>query len=96
MANITQAQRVQIMQRFDSPKNNGLLARIAPFIALGIFCILGVIGFIILSYVALIGAALGIVLFITNYVYRMLKRRGTMPPQAPQQHKGRTYDHKDL
>ncbi len=84
------------MQRFDLTGNNSLLARIAPFIALGIFCILGVIGFIVLSYVALIGAALGLVLFITNYVYRLLKRRGTMPPQASQQHKGRTYDSKDL
>ncbi len=83
-------------QRFDFPKNTGLLARIAPFIALGIFCILGIIGFIVLSYVAVIGAALGIVLFIGNYVYRMLKRRGTIPPQAPEPHKGRTYDHKDL
>jgi hypothetical protein len=84
-----------MVQRFDFSKNNGILARIAPFIALGIFCILGIIGFIILSYVALIGAALGLVLFITNYVYRVLKRRGNMPPQA-QQRPGKTYEHKDL
>lgn len=85
-----------MMQRFDLPGSNSLLARIAPFIALGIFCILGVIGFILLSYVILIGAAIGIVLFITSYVYSLLKRRGTTPPQASEQHKGRTYDHKDL
>ncbi len=85
-----------MMQRFDLPRSNGLLARIAPFIALGIFCILAVIGFILLSYVVLIGAAIGIVFFITSYVYRLLKRRGMMPPQASEQHKGRTYDYKDL
>lgn len=84
------------MQRFDFSKYNGFFARIAPFIMLGIFCVLGIIGFIIVSYVALIGAALGLVLFITNYVYQLLKRRGNTPPQAPSQHKGRTYDHKDL
>ena len=85
-----------MMQRFDLPGNNGLWARIAPFIALGIFCILGIIGFIFLSYMILIGAAIGIVLFITSYVYNLLKRRGTMPPQASEQYKGRTYDQKDL
>lgn len=84
-----------MVQRFDFSKNNGFWARVAPFIALGIFCVLGVIGFIILSYVTLIGAAIGLVLFITNYVYRMLKRRGNMPPQA-QHRPGKTYDHKDL
>ncbi|MCD6045728.1 MAG: hypothetical protein K0R48_891 [Gammaproteobacteria bacterium] len=84
-----------MVQRFDFPKNNSFLARIAPFIALGVFCVLGIIGFIILSYVALIGAALGFILFIVSYIYQKIKRRGTQPPQA-QQRPGRTYDHKDL
>lgn len=83
------------MQRFDFPRGNSFLARILPFIALGIFCVLGVIGFIILSYVALIGAALGLILFIANYIYRKFKRRDAMP-QASEQRRGRTYDHKDL
>ncbi len=84
-----------MVQRLDFSKNSGFLARIAPFIVLGIFCILGIIGFIVLSYVALIGVAIGLVLFITSYVYKLLKRRGTMPPQAKQR-PGKTYDHKDL
>jgi hypothetical protein len=92
----TNIEGLDVMQRFDLPRSNGLWARIVPFIALGIFCILGVIGFIFLSYVILIGAAIGIVFFITNYVYSLLKRRGTMPPQAAEQHKGRTYEYKDL
>jgi hypothetical protein len=92
----TDREGLDMMQRFDLPRSNGLLARIAPFIALGIFCILAVIGFILLSYVVLIGAAIGIVLFIVNYVYRLLKHSGTMPPQASEQHKGQTYDQKDL
>ncbi|MBY0377901.1 MAG: hypothetical protein K2Q33_05000 [Gammaproteobacteria bacterium] len=80
---------------FSKGKGNSFLARVLPFIALGIFCVLGIIGFIILSYVALIGAALGIVLFIANYIYRKFKGRSATPPAASQ-HQGRTYDHKDL
>ena len=80
-------------QRFEFSNGNRLLARILPFIALGVVCVLGIIGFIILSYVALIGAALGLVLFIANYIYRKFKRSNVMPSQPRQ---GRTYDHRDL
>lgn len=82
-------------QSFSFSSGSGFLGRILPFIALGIFCVLGVIGFLILSYVALIGAALGIVLFIANYIYRKLKGPKAKPPAAGQ-HQGRTYDYKDL
>jgi hypothetical protein len=82
-------------QGFDFSSSNGFLARILPFIALGIFCVLGIIGFVILSYVAFIGAALGLILFVGNYIYRKFKGRDAMP-QASCERPGRTYDHRDL
>ncbi len=82
-------------QGFAFSSGGGFLSRILPFIALGIFCVLSIIGFLILSYVALIGAALGLVLFIANCIYRKLKGRKAMPP-AFTQRQGRTYDHRDL
>ena len=75
-----------------SNQGNTVFGRIMPFVTLGIFCVLLVIGLIFLSYVLLIGAALGVILFVVNFIYRKLKYRN-QPPAPTRQ--GRTFDHEE-
>ena len=70
-----------------------LFARIIPFIFLGIMIVLLVAGVIILSYLLIAGAIIGLILFAVAWVRDRFfnhKPNSTMPK------KGRTLDHRDL
>jgi len=45
-----------------------LLTKIMPFFGIGIFLVILIVAFIFLSYVLLIGAVVGLVLFVVAYI----------------------------
>jgi len=71
---------------------NNIFSKIAPFIAIGIFLVLLVVGFVLFSYLLIFGAIIGLILFGISWVYNkfFVRRR----PQKVNQHRsGRTIDH---
>jgi ABC-type transport system involved in cytochrome bd biosynthesis fused ATPase/permease subunit len=47
---------------------NRFLARLVPFIFLGIMIVLLVVGFVIFSYILMFGALVGVVLFVVAWI----------------------------
>lgn len=47
---------------------SALLMKIMPFIGIGIFLVVLIVAFVLLSYVLLIGAVVGLVLFVVAYI----------------------------
>lgn len=78
-----------------------MLARIMPFIGLGLFIVLLVFGIVFISYVLFFGAIVGLVLFAIAWVRTKLAERNAVniSPQGQQQqhqHQGRVYDHDEI
>lgn len=70
------------------------LSRIIPFIFLGVMIVLLVAGMIILSYLLIVGALVGLILFIIAWVRDRFFNKKTNLPEKRRE--GRTFDHKDL
>ena len=82
-----------------------ILAKILPFIGLGVFLVLFVLGLILSFYLLLWGALFGLAIFaiisIKNALFGMkqphMPQHPTRERQTERQEKiGRTFDHKDL
>lgn len=73
-----------------------ILAKIWPFIAFGIIIFILAIGFVILSYVLIFGAFIGLLLFAIQWLREKLSPK--KPPKTPKnvEQKGRVIDHDDL
>ncbi|MEM1244424.1 MAG: hypothetical protein AAGG80_06375 [Pseudomonadota bacterium] len=72
-----------------------LLNAILPFVGIGIFIVVIILAVIFLSYIFIIGALIGLVLFVFAFIKQLFTgRKKTKVPQKTQH--GRTYDYDDL
>ncbi len=69
------------------------LMRIMPFIGLGIFLALLALGLVVFSYLLVIGAAVGLVLFAFFWIYRKLTGHKKIVPASSSARQGRIIDH---
>ncbi len=81
-------------------QQTGFLGRLVPFIGMGIFIVLIIVGLIFLSYLIVIGALIGFVLFVLAYLKNRFfpnKYPTTKSQQSEDQsHHGKTYDHDEF
>jgi len=70
-----------------------MLARIMPYIGLGLFIVLLVAAIIFLSYLFIFGAIVGLILFVIAWVRAKL---GNKQSPAVQAHQGKIYDHDEI
>ncbi len=73
-----------------------LITRIIPFIFLGVMIVLLVAGIIVFSYLLMVGALIGLVLFAFSWIKNRLFRDKSNLPANPKTKTGRTIDHDDL
>jgi len=75
---------------------NPILVKIMPYVAMAIFLIIIVVGFVLLSYILLIGAIIGLVLFAIGYIRtRFFNKNRTRPVSHQKDEKqGRVFEHK--
>ncbi|HEX2548952.1 MAG TPA: hypothetical protein VHM20_03925 [Gammaproteobacteria bacterium] len=66
--------------------------RLAPFIFIGIMIVLFAVGIIILSYLLIFGALVGVVLFLIAWIKDKLTQK-THYPEVKKPRKGQTIDH---
>lgn len=86
-----------------SPRANPILARLMAFVGLGVFIALLIVCFFIFSYIFIIGAILGLILFGFSWVYnRFFNKnpsargpRGTGEQQSSGSGSGRIIEHDD-
>ena len=72
------------------------LARLIPFIFLGIMIVFLVIGLLILSQLLIYGAIIGCVLFFFAWLRELLFAKKTRLPIEKKSTQGRTIDHNNL
>ena len=72
------------------------LSRIIPFIFLGIIIVILIAGMIVLSYLLIFGALVGLVLFVFAWIKDRFFNKRTDLPTATKSRRGRTIDHHDL
>ncbi len=70
------------------------LARLVPFLAIGVAIVIFAFGLFILSYLLMVGALVGFVLFTIAWVRNRFF--GPRRPSTPVKREGRTIDHDDL
>lgn len=73
-----------------------ILARLIPFIFLGVMIVLLVAGMIIFSYLLIVGALVGLILFMIAWVRDRLFGKKKSTPSQLKDRPGRTIDHHDL
>lgn len=72
-------------------------ARLVPFILLGIAIVAFAFGLILLTYLFVIGAIVGLTLFLISWIRnKFFPNKNMTKPQQSQRRKGRTIDHDDL
>ena len=69
---------------------------VIPFIAFGITLFLLIAGIVILSYILIFGAFIGLVLFAIAWLREKISAKKTVKKPNPVEHKGRVIDHDDL
>ncbi len=73
------------------------LAKILPIIGMAVFIILLIIGLIVFSYIILIAALIGLVLFGIGYIKARLVGQKQPPTTNEQEkHSGRVIDHNEI
>ncbi len=74
-----------------SDDNNDLLAKLLPFIGFGVFIVLAVYAFVILSQALMYGAILGLIIFVIAFIKSKLfpAKKNNTPTT------GQTYEHED-
>ena len=70
-----------------------MLARIMPFIGLGLFVVLLVVGIIFLSYLFILGAAVGLILFAIAWIKAKFSHKSSIASPSPH---GHVYDHDEI
>lgn len=73
-----------------------LLARLIPFIFLGIMIVLLVLGLIVFSYLLIFGALVGLVLFMITWIKDRFFRKNRKKSAQLKHKSGHTIDHHDL
>lgn len=73
-----------------------ILARLIPFIFLGIIIVLLIVGMMVLSYLLIVGALVGLILFMLAWIRDRLFKKTSTKPSALKHKPGRTIDHHDL
>lgn len=68
-----------------------MLARIMPFISLGIFIVLLVVGIVFLSYIFVIGAVVGLIIYAIAWI--RIKFAGKTTQATPSTQHGNIYEH---
>lgn len=68
------------------------MQRLIPFIFVGIMIVLFAVGIIILSYLLMLGAIIGLVLFAIAWIKEKLTRKNNYP-EIKKNRTGRTIDH---
>lgn len=68
-----------------------MLARIIPFISLGIFIVLIVVGIVFLSYIFVIGAIVGLIIYCAAWIRIKLTGKNSSP--IPNAQQGNIYEH---
>lgn len=72
---------------------NNLLARLVPFLFLGMILVIFVIGIIFLSYLLILGAIVGLALFVVAWLKEKFFPVKDLQKQERKPRKGRTIDH---
>lgn len=78
---------------------SGFLTRlwrgILPLLGMVIFITLFILGLFVFSYLLIIGAIIGLILFSIAFIRAKFSRRQAPPPSRPSQTQGRTIEHDD-
>ncbi|MDA8562045.1 hypothetical protein N9L02_02900 [Gammaproteobacteria bacterium] len=73
-----------------------LLAKIIPFIFLGIMLVLLVVGIVFFSYLLIFGAIIGVILFLISWVKdRLFNKSSRNKNEINKNRSGRTIEHDD-
>jgi len=71
-----------------------ILSRILPFLFFGMFIVVLVVGLVLLSYLLIFGAIVGLFLFALAWIRdKFFAPKDVVPYQKPQKGTGRTFDH---
>lgn len=70
-----------------------LLARLIPFVFLGVMIVLFVVGIILFSYLLIVGAIVGMILFFINWVKEKLFSSKNIQCDQKSEKNGRTFEH---
>jgi len=68
-------------------------ARIVPFIFFGVMLVVFVAGLVIVSYLLIFGAIVGLFLFCIAWIKDLITKRKNSFPEVKKQNKGKTIDH---
>lgn len=74
---------------------NNLFARVLPFIFFGVMLVLLVIGIVLFSYILILGAIVGSVLFLIAFIRDKLFLSRHVTKTQPQEKAGRIIEHDD-
>lgn len=69
------------------------IARLLPFMFLGILLVLVVVGIILFSYLLLFGAMIGLILFVVAWIKGLFLPNKQKCPRGYQKKQGRIIDH---
>jgi hypothetical protein len=72
-----------------------LFARLMPFIMIGIAIVAFAFGLVLLTYLFILGALIGIALFLINWMREKFFPNKKITPYNNAKKKGRTIDHQD-
>jgi hypothetical protein len=70
-----------------------LLARLIPFIFLGVMIVLFVVGIILFSYLLIFGAIVGMILFFITWIKEKLFPSRNIQSYQKSEKSGRTFEH---
>ena len=73
---------------------NRIMNMLAPFVAMGVFLVLLIVGLVVVSYLLIWGALIGLILFAIAYVRSLFTKNRQAPVQDTTQ--GRVYEHDEL
>lgn len=71
------------------------IARLVPFIFLGVMLVLFVLGLILFSYLLIIGAIVGMILFALTWLRDKIFPPKEIGPHQKKETQGRTFEHDD-
>lgn len=70
-----------------------IFGRLMPFIFIGIMLVLFVVGLVIISYLLIFGAIVGLCLFVIAWIREKLIKKNHYPTKVKKDSSGRTIDH---
>jgi len=82
-------------------QGNSILGKIMPFIGIGIFLVIVIIALVLLSYVLLIGGAIGLILFCITFLKQKFfpgksQKTSMHSEKGRKQIRSRTFDHDEF